>query len=210
MKPPKGTNVGDTEIISTLFGEDVPRTNLENDQKNDFNFMLERIIEKINNSTDSDSDISKCTANSEALKRFPGYVAFKFVKGTECTDCKATLLATSEEEIQEMKLILLQDKYNALYYPSKTLVNLVAVVEKHVLELEIARPGSVKKNLIFEIADSIFEKEEISSLGCSTSTHRFILTKSILNFLLTVRTFFVLRTVNKNCIENAKTKKNRK
>jgi len=135
-------------------------------------------------------------------------------KDTACPDCYIFKKSESVKQVKQHSSLLLERDIVphredcGLVYPSSSLCQLVAVVERSFNE-EIKMDGNanITADTLWDIINSLNEKD-VPIVGCDE--HKLSFNKRIYNFLLITRSYFILKCVNADNANKEKSKKLKK
>lgn len=121
VKPPKGCNVQDQEIMNCLIALKDVRDQNSNEN---FRFILDRIVDQ----GIFFEEVAEVLSASQSVEYFAGYVSRKAQNFTNCKSCLQTLISETENE-NLGRLIHLRNVYG-LTIPSPKILQIVALIEE--------------------------------------------------------------------------------
>lgn len=192
VKPPKGSNVEGSDMLSSLLNVDEIVSSEENTRK--VRNMLDNILDNkiwFDNDIDisGDHNYNIMQTSRFVLSYISGYIARKASRFTKCENCLQSLRRSESHE--EDELIKLLNK-GFLIYPSARLFALTSALECSILDVLSATP--VHHETLFEILAKI-EEVSIPLVGCEEHKENF--STAIIRFFLVSRMHFICKQMNR-------------
>lgn len=191
VKPSKGSNITGNELFETLIKDgEMTYGNVER-----WKFIRQSIIEVSYNKTNMPPPATESTEDAEIFEFLIGYIAKKAVSYIKplCLSCKCTLTRDDSDANAPESLIDLKNYYDALYYPSLTLIELTAILEDTITE-EVGQDPKIQPNTFFNIAYKLEDLPGLPRVGCAE--HWEDVTAYVIQFYLVLRMHFMCKIVN--------------
>lgn len=199
VKPPKGSNIENDELLKTLLNMD--EMEFTNDNVTHFRSILDKVMESpVSFSSNSDSeqnmsftedhDYNLQSSSPFVIAYLAGYICRKSQQRfTKCDICVKKL--KSSEPSKNDKFTELLSK-GFLIYPSNALFKLVESMEY--VFLESVNKTGINDQLVFTIATNL-QKIHLIKIGCEI--HCESLTEAVIRFFFVMRMHFLCKQINK-------------
>lgn len=209
IKPCKGSNVAGGEMIRALLKfDDLSQTA---DGRKEWEKIMDSVIESGNckdliatNGTAIATDHGTTVILHTLMAYMAGYVVRKASKWTKCRNCVESVQSTDKRDESHALISMLSHGY--LIYPSADLIQLLEIMEEHVLAT--VNSTGINCDTVFHISYAL-QESSLPLVGCPEHTESF--TILIMKFFIRVRAEFLAKRFNKiHSDKKLKTRKCRK